>query len=107
MFHQLSNVHLAAAFDEGGVLLHGDDAYTPFADGLFDPQIAFTRGGVLVAADGRIGRTYRIDSGKPRWRGDFTSPGPSLLAITPTTQLDEFATFTMDGKVTVYKLPAA
>jgi tetratricopeptide (TPR) repeat protein len=99
---------VAAAMDEGAVLLGPGGTAHPFADDLSEAHVAFTRGGVLVAAGGGgVGHVYQVDAGggRPRRRGGFEVPG-TLVALTATNRRNEFATFDAGGKVVVYQVPA-
>ena len=100
-----TRLRIAVAFDEGGTLLWEDGGNKSFVDGLIDPLITFTRGGHLVAVAADVGCVYRTAGNDARKVGEFAGPGPGAIALTPTDRLDEFALFTADGKVTVYKMP--
>jgi tetratricopeptide (TPR) repeat protein len=100
-----TRLRIAVAFDEGGTLIWEDGGNKSFGDGLIDPLITFTRGGFLVAAAADIGRVYRTAGNDARKVGEFSGPGAGAIALTPTDRLDEFALFTSEGKVSVYKMP--
>jgi hypothetical protein len=98
-------LRVAAAMNEGGVVLWSDGQNQGFGDGLFDPLITFTRGGILVAADSAAGRIYATDRRSVRRRGNFTVSGGRPIALLATSKIDEFAALTSDGAVTVFKIP--
>ncbi|HWE97186.1 MAG TPA: hypothetical protein VG269_24715 [Tepidisphaeraceae bacterium] len=98
-------LRVAAAMDEGGMVFWGDGRSQSFGEGLFEPLITFTRGGMLVAADSLAGRIYATDRGSVRRRGDFTFSGGRPISLLSTNKLDEFAALTSDGAVTVFKIP--
>ena len=99
-------LRVAVGLAEGGLLLRHDRRTQPFANGLTDPQVAFTRGGTLVAADRQSSRAYRTDTGDLRHALDFGGVGEDVIAMTATDHPAQFATFTASGQVTVYQLPA-
>jgi tetratricopeptide (TPR) repeat protein len=91
--------------EEAGWLLRPDGAGERFGDGLTAPFVTFTRGGMIVAADGTEGRVYRAETKVTRV-GRFDVPaGKTLAALTPTDQLHGFALFTTDGNVQVFQVP--
>ena len=100
-----ARLRVAAALEDGGMLIWHDRRAQPFAQGLADPHVAFTRGGALVAADRERGRVYRTDTGDLRHALDFGGVGPDVIALTPTDHANQFAAFTSGGQVTVYQLP--
>lgn len=100
-----ANMSIVAAMSEGAAFWQLDSRPQVFADGMFEPFVTFTRGGLIAAADEHDGRVYRVEEAGIVLKGHFTVPGKSLLALTRTSQLDEFASFTTDGTVTVYKVP--
>ena len=101
-----ARLRVAAALEEGGMLIWHDRRTQAFASGLSDPHVAFTHGGTLVAADRGQGRVYRTDDDDLRHVLDFGGVGDGVIALTPTDQANQFAAFTAGGQVTVYQLPA-
>lgn len=102
---QHTRVRVAAAFDEGGVVLWEDGASQPFGQGLTDPRIAFTRSGFLVAAAAEGGRVYRTVDQKVVAIGSFEHGRAKPLAVLPTNVLNEFALLSEDGWVSVFQIP--
>ena len=102
----LTRVRVALSMEEGGVLVWDDGDWKPFADGMAEPAVAFTRGGALVALSGGLGRAYQTDGKALRLVASFTSfsGGGAPVAVTPTNLLNHFAVFTSDGMVRVMQL---
>jgi hypothetical protein len=101
-----TRVRVAAALQEGGMLFWEDGESRPFADGMAEPAVGFTRGGALVAVATGLGRAYRTEGKTLKLHSSFASFSPEgpPVAVTPTDQLNQFAVFTADGQVRVYQL---
>ncbi len=100
-----SGAAVIAALQDGALRLGPDGSQSLFADGLAEPIVASTRGGMLVAANATEGRIYQADADTCRCVGTFAGIGTGPLAVSGTDKLNEFATFTSDGTVTVYQIP--
>ena len=97
---------IAVALERGAMLLWQNGTTLPFANDLSEPRVAFARNGLLVAADRQAGRVYRVSETTLRQVADFPGLGPDAIALTATSQLDQFAAADAGGRVTVYQLPS-
>src|SRR6185437_460150 len=95
----------AAIAMEEGVEICFENSHLRSALTLVEPRIAFSRGGHLIAADRTSGQVFHFEDEKLSRVVRFEVSGERTIALTPTNHLDEFARFTADGKVTVYKIP--
>src|SRR5205085_4051954 len=96
---------VAASTEWGGRVFWNDAEAQPFGEGLPDPLVAFTRGGMLVALTPDEGRVYRTNEGRVVHHSTFPGPKAPLLAVVPTARVNEFAVFTAAGVVRVYQVP--
>ena len=95
----------AAIAMEEGIEICRENSHLHSAFALVEPRIAFSRGGHLIAADRTSGQVFHFEDEKLSRVVRFEVNGEQTIALTPTSHLDEFARFTADGKVTVYKIP--
>jgi len=95
-------VRVAAAFDEGGVMIWPDGRQQLFGQGMADPRIGFTRGGLLIAVARGEARVYRTDGFKVRLQASFPVEGSPPIAVCPARKLDEFGLISADGLVRVF-----
>ena len=95
----------AAIAMEEGVEICFENSHLRSALTLIEPRIAFSRGGHLIATDRTSGQVIHFEDEKLSRVVRFEVNGEQTIALTPTNHLDEFARFTADGKVTVYKIP--
>lgn len=95
----------AAIAMEEGIEICFENSHLHSAFALVEPQIAFSRGGHLIAADRTSGQVFHFEDEKLSRVVRFDVNGEQSIALTPTSHLDEFARFTADGKVTIYKIP--
>ena len=92
-----------ASTRDGCLMVMPDGTVRRFADGLADPLIGFARSGAAVAVGADAGRVYHVSGQGLRLAREFPGPGAGVVAVTGTDQLDEFATFTAGGVVTVHR----
>jgi hypothetical protein len=100
-----TRLRVAASMEWGGRVFWEDAEAQPFGEGLPDPHVAFTRGGMLVALTPEEGRVYRTNEGRVVHHSTFPGPKAPLLAVVPTAKVNEFAAFTAAGVVRVYQVP--
>lgn len=100
----LTRARVAIAFDTGGAMLWTDGTLQRFGQGMEEPKIAFTRGGLLVAVAAGEARVYRTSGSRIELQASFPLDGPAPLAVCAATKLEEFGVIGADGAVRVFAL---
>ncbi len=99
-----TRLRVAVVYDEGGMIIWPGEHEQPFAEGMTDPMVTFTRRGTLVALNGTEGRLYRTDEKSVQYIATFAHQ-TDILALMPTSHLDEFAVLSRDGTIRIFVVP--
>lgn len=106
--HGPTDRKVVATLDEGCALIHRSGGSRFFAQDFSEPLAVFLRSDKIVVIDGGRprGRVYAMrDDTDVVQIADFTFTGEPPIAVVPTDYLDQFATVTADGLITVYQSP--
>jgi tetratricopeptide (TPR) repeat protein len=102
-----TNLRVALAFDEGGLVIWDEGTAHPFAHGMINPVIGFTRGAALVAASRDEMRIYRTDGFKVSKPATFTINEMNAMAVCAASKMNEIGIIGSNGRVCVYEIPAS
>lgn len=99
-----TRVRVAAAFEEGGVVLWDEGTQQPFAQGMDRPRIGFTRGGFLIAANRKEVRVYRADGFTICRHRTFAIDGMDPIAVCAAPKLNDIGLIGSNGLVRVFEI---
>jgi tetratricopeptide (TPR) repeat protein len=99
-----TRARFAVTMREGAMVIWPDDnKHQVVGTTLFDPVAAFLRDGTLLLISADAGLAFNTHGGKVTHLATFSGPGRPPIAVLPTEAMDEFAVFTTDGVVRVYR----
>jgi tetratricopeptide (TPR) repeat protein len=102
-----SRVRVVATLDRGAVIYWDDyEGYIkPWAAELNEPCAGFTRGGRIVLASARECHVYRTEAYEIHLEACMPMPGGLPLAVLAPPEASQFALFSSDGIVRIYRVP--